>query len=100
MLLAVPLRVEGGVLEPEVGRQVDDAAHPLAQSGDELLGLAVGQGAEDQVEAIERGHVGVLVDQAGVGGPQRWRVPADGLPGVGMGGGHPHLEGRMGAEQA
>ena len=52
------LRVERGVLQPEVGRQVHDQPDPVPQRGDDPLGLAVRQGAEDQVEAVERVRVG------------------------------------------
>ena len=37
VLLAVPDRIEGGILQPEVGGQVDDLAHPLAQVGHDRL---------------------------------------------------------------
>ena len=67
MLLAVPLGVEGGVLQPEVGRQVHDQADPRPELGDDALGLPVGQAAEDQVEPVEAGRVAVLVDQSGIG---------------------------------
>ena len=53
VLLAVPLGVEGGVGQPEVGGQVDDVADPPAELGHDGLAGAVGQAAEGQVEPVD-----------------------------------------------
>ena len=52
--LAVPLRVERGVVQAEVGGQVDDPLHPRAQLGHQRLRRPVGQGQEAQVEPVDR----------------------------------------------
>ncbi len=67
MLRPVPDRVLGGVAQAEVRRQVDHHTHPPAQLGDDALGFAVGQGAKDEVEAVEQHRVVVAVDETGVG---------------------------------
>ena len=51
--LVVPLRVQVGVLQPEVGRQVDDGADLLAQLRHDALRCPMGQREEHEVEAIQ-----------------------------------------------
>ena len=65
--LAVPGRVQLGVLEAEVGGEVDHPPHLLAQHRHEGLGRAVGQAAEHQVDPVEQRRVVAVEDQAGVG---------------------------------
>ncbi len=52
MRLVVPLRVELGIGEPEVRRQVDDRADLLAQLGDDPLCSTVRQREEHEVEPL------------------------------------------------
>ena len=52
--LAVPRRVERGVLEPEVGGEVHDVRHPLHERRHQRLGGAVRQATEDEVDAVEQ----------------------------------------------
>ena len=92
VLLAVPLRVQGGVVQPEVGGQVDDVPDLAHQLGHDGLAGAVGQAEEHEVES---GHLGAVVggeDEVGVGGGQA-RVQVGG-PGAGLGvaGGQHDLE--------
>ena len=56
--LAVPLRVERRVLQPEVGGQVDEVADLAEQLGHDRLAGAVGQAEEHEVEpgAARRGR--------------------------------------------
>ena len=53
MLGAVPGRVGGGVVEAEVGGQVDEEADAADQGRGQALRLPVGQGQEDHVEPVE-----------------------------------------------
>ena len=79
-------------MQPEVGRQVDHRPDPVDEPRDQALGLAVGQGAEDEVEAVEGRRVGRRVDQRRIGGGQRRGVGGHRLAGVVTGGGHGHLQ--------
>ena len=54
MLRAVPLRVQRRVAQAEVGGQIDHMGDVAEQFGDKPGGLAVGQGAEDKIEAVGR----------------------------------------------
>ena len=81
-----------GSAQAEVGGQVDDDPDPVDQVGHQVLGLAVGQGQEHHVEAVEGGGVGRAVDEGGVGGGQRRGVGGHRLAGVAPGCGHRHLE--------
>ena len=56
--LPVPGGVQRRVVQPEVGRQVDDDPHPRHDLGHQLLGLAVGQGHEHQVQTVQLGRIG------------------------------------------
>jgi hypothetical protein len=100
VVLAVPLRIEPGVLQPEIGGQVDDHPHPAPELGDDLLGLPVGQATENQVEAVEPSGVAVLVDQAGVRGRQGRGVGADRLAGMRVRRRHGDLEFRVARQEA
>ena len=90
--LAVPLRVEVGVLEPEVGGQVDDVADLAQQIGHDRLAGAVGQPEEHEVEAGDGGRVVGVKREVGVGGGQARVEVGDGGAGLGVAGGQPHLE--------
>ncbi len=100
VLLAVPARIERSVVQPEVGGEVDDEPDPAPQIGDEALGLAVGQRTEHEVEPVETGGIAVLVDEAGVRRREGRRVLPHRLAGMGVRGGHGHLESRMARQQA
>ena len=67
MGLAVPRRVQRGVLQAEVGREVDDPADPAVEVAEQLLALAVGQGQEHEVEPVDRHRVPGLEDLVAVG---------------------------------
>ena len=98
--LAVPGRVERGITQPEVGRQVDDDPDPVTQGRHDPLRLAVREGAEHEIEAVEAVEAGSsgcsrsgrLVDHSGVGGGQRRRVLPHQLTGAGMRGDRGHLD--------
>ena len=53
VLVAVPPGVKTRVAQAEVGGQVHDPSHPLPQVGNELLRLAVGQGQEHDLQAVQ-----------------------------------------------
>ncbi len=95
VLLAVPLRVEGRVLQTEVGGQVDDVPDLADQLGDDRLAGAVGQAQEDEIQPSEGlGLVG-REDQVGVGGGQA-RVQLGGPDAsLGVTGGQAHVEVRV-----
>ena len=78
--LAVPGRVERGVLEAEVGGQVDDDADLGHQIGHQVLGLAMRQGHEHQVQAVQLRRVGRGVGEVGIGGSQGRGVVGHRLP--------------------
>ena len=92
MLLPVPGGVLGRVLQAEVGRQVDHRPDGVGQHRHQGLGDAVGQGAKDEVEPVEEGRVGRLVDEGRVDGGERGRPRGHGGPRHAPGGGHHHLE--------
>jgi hypothetical protein len=97
--LAVPGRVQLGIVEAEVRGQVDDGAHPSDELGHQVLALAVGQSQKDEVEPVE--HVGIRrrIGQSRVGGGQGRRVGGDHSPGVAPCRGHGHVEcGMVGAQ--
>ena len=54
MLLAVPGRVEGGVMKTEVGAQVEHHARPLVQVGHQQAAGPVGQSEEHGVRAVDQ----------------------------------------------
>ena len=54
MRLVVPLRIQVGVAQPEVRRQVDDGADLLAQLRHDALRGPMGQREEHEVEAVAR----------------------------------------------
>ena len=56
VLVAVPLRVVGGIAQPEVGAEVDDDRRLLAQLGHLPHGDAVRQRAEDDVGRLQVGE--------------------------------------------
>ena len=56
VLVAVPLRVVGGIAQPEVGAEVDDDRRLLAQLGHLPHGDAVRQCAEDDISWLQVGE--------------------------------------------
>ena len=70
MRLAVPLRVDDGIGQAEVGREVDDVLDPHAQLGHERLRRAVRESAEDEIEAVDGIDVIRLEHERRVGGGQ------------------------------
>ena len=99
VLLAVPPGVEGGVAQPEVGGQVDDAPDAAAELGHHVLGRAVGQAEEHEVEAVAAVGVVLLERQVGVAGGQAGIEVGDTAAGLGVARGQAHVEVRvLGAE--
>ena len=94
--LAVPGRVQVGVLQPEVGGQVHDPAHPTVELGDQLLALAVGQGQEHEVEPVDRHRVPGLEGLVAVVGREVRVELGDGRTGLRGARGHGHVELRVG----
>ena len=79
---AVPALVVGGG-EPEVAAEVDEVRDAAGEVGHQALGFTVGQGEEDQVEAVEGRRVERIQGEARVGGGQRRVQLGDRDPGVG-----------------
>ena len=96
-MLAVPLAVHRGVVQPEVGTQIDDAHPARDQRRHELGGGAVRVGDDRRVD------VGVAVEVELL---EHQRHPVVGIelvqppPGVGAGGDRGQLEGRDGGAAA
>ena len=63
-------RVQAGVAQPEVGGQVDDAAHPAGELGHDVLRGTVGQAEEHEVEAVAGVGVVLLEGQVGIAARQ------------------------------
>ena len=99
MGLAVPLLV-GGCGEAEVGAEVDEVPDAVDQVGDEALRLAVREGQEDEVEAVEGRGVERVEGQVRVGGGERRVQVGDRGAGLTVPGGGDDLEVRVGGEQA
>ncbi len=74
-------------------------AHAGQDLGDQLLGGAVGQGAEHQVRAVGLGGLGGAEAQARVGAGQGWVQIGHGRPLVGAGGDCDHFEVRVAGQQ-
>ena len=66
MLLAVPPRVQRGVAQAEVGRQIDDLVRSALEIRSQLLGHAVGQGQEHEVEPVSEAGVVGLEPRTGI----------------------------------
>ena len=95
MLRPVPLRIQGRILEPEIGRQIDDGAHPLAQIRDQLLGRSVGKGEEHDVQPVGARRIGRLEEQLRVSGGQAGIEVTDPAPGLGVRGRETDVEVRV-----
>ncbi len=75
--------IQVGIVQAEVGGQVDDPLHLAPKLGHDALRGAVGQAEEAQVEALGRAGLVGGEDQVGiVGGQARVQV---GHPGAGLG---------------
>ena len=100
VLRAVPLRVERGVLEPEVGRRVDDPLHPAPQLGHDRLAEPVRQAEEHQVEpgALVGAGRGERADR-GRPRPGPGYRSATAVPGLAVAAGEADLELGMGREE-
>ena len=96
VLLAVPVRVQAGIVQPEVGSQVDDVAHIAAQVADHALRGAVGQGAEGQVATGGRSRLVGHERSVAVGGRQARVQVGHGLPGHRLTRSHDRLQVGMG----
>ena len=92
MVLAVPLGVQARVLEPEVGRQVDEMADLAQQLRHDRLAGAVGQAEEHQVETVDGGGGVGRERQLGVGRPEARVQVRDRTAGLGVTGGDPDRE--------
>ena len=66
--VVVEFLVDGGVIEPEVGAEVDDAETACEEGGGEFVGDAVGECEEGGVCAGGGDGVGVRVDEGEGGG--------------------------------
>ena len=98
MLVAVPLRVDRRVAQPEIGREIDDLQRPR-QVADDFLAGGVRQGAEAEIDAREID----LVDLAHHRQVEMAQVREDaghGLAGTSLGGHRDDLHRRMGGDQA
>ena len=96
---SVPEVVGGRIGQAEVGGQVDEESDPSDQGRGQALGLPVGQGQEDDVEAVEVVGHQLRERQRGVGAGQRRIERSHRLTGLAVGPGHHHLEfGMAGAE--
>ena len=92
--LAVPLRVQAGVFQPEVGGEIDDVFDLAPQLWHQLLRLAVGQPEEHDVETFRAAGVGGLEAPLPVGRREARVQVGDALPGLGIGG--RQFEGQLG----
>ena len=89
-----------GVLEAEVGGEVDDVADLAHEVGHDRLRGAVGQPQEHQVEAVGQRGVGLGEDEVGVGGGQAGVEAGGQGAGLRVGRGQGHLELRVPGAQA
>ncbi len=90
--LAVPGGVEGWIGQAEVGGQVHHGPDVGDEVGHQMLGLAVGQRQEDQIQTVQLPHLGRCVHERGIGGRQGGGVVGHGLAAVPSGRGHHHLQ--------
>ena len=67
MRLAVPALIAGGVVQPEVGAEVDEGDAARDDLRRDRLALAMGQGGEDQADAVQRRGLEPLDPRAGIG---------------------------------
>jgi hypothetical protein len=100
VLVAVPPRVERRVAQPEVGPQVDDRPDPAEQLGHDLLGGAVGQTEEHEVEPVAALDVVLLERELAVPAGQARVQVGDPAARLGVSGGDTHVEVGMGGAQA
>ena len=80
MRLAIPALIGRGVVEAEIGAEIDEGDAARDDVGGERLRLAVGQGGEDEADAVQRRRRETLDRQPGIGqsemGMDRRRAPA------------------------
>ncbi len=68
---AVPLVVEAGVVQAEVGAQVDQVRSPIDQLGEDLLRRSVGQAGEHDVDVGQLVEIDGSEHEVGVGAAKR-----------------------------
>jgi hypothetical protein len=99
VLVVVPGRVEPGVLQAEVGREVDDVLHPAPQLGHDGLRRAMGQPEEHEVEPIGHTRLVAVEPLVAIAPGERWVQVGDGVAGLAVAGRELDLEvGVLGAQ--
>ena len=94
MGLAVPLRVQAGVFQPEVGGEIDDVFDLAPELRHQLLRFAVRQAEEHDVEALGGARVGRVEAPLPVGRREARVQVRDALTGLRIG--RRQFEGQLG----